>query len=61
MNDQYANGEGGSVKKGGMTAITGNHSQFSNLKAKPIKASATRGVTKARGMAKRSMSFSYKK
>jgi hypothetical protein len=49
------------MKKGGMTAITGSSSQFGNLKAKPIKASASRGVTKQRGMAKRSMSFSYKK
>lgn len=49
------------MKKGGMTSITGTHSQFKNLKAKPIKASASRGLTKQRGMAKRSMSFSYKK
>lgn len=50
------------MKKGGMTALAPGVSQFGNLKAKPIKSTTTnRGVTRQKGIAKRSMSFSYKK
>lgn len=50
------------MKKGGMTALTGSSSQFGSLKAKPIKSTTSnRGITRQKGMPKRSISFSYKK
>lgn len=50
------------MKKGGMTSLGGSTSQFGNLKAKPIKSTTSnRGLTRQKGVAKRSMSFSYKK
>lgn len=50
------------MKKDGMTSLTSGVSQFGSLKAKPIKSTTTnRGITRQKGIAKRSMSFSYKK
>lgn len=63
MNDQYANGKGDDMNKGGMTTLTGSTGlgSFGKLKAKPIKSTAGRGFTRRKAVPKRSMGFSYKK
>lgn len=63
MNDKYANGEGDSMDKGGMTSLTGatGSGSFGKLKAKPIKSTGSRSFTRRKAVPKRSMGFSYKK
>lgn len=63
MNDQYANGKGETMDKGGMTSLTGQtgSGSFGKLKAKPIKSTSGRGLTRRKAVPKRSMGFSYKK
>lgn len=54
------------MKKGGMTTLAGltgstGSGTFGNLKAKPIKSSVGRGMTRRKAIPKRSIGFSYKK
>jgi hypothetical protein len=65
MNDQYANGEGDTMQKNGVSAdIQGPSSKDSlgvKMNLKPIKTPGSRGITRKRGLPKRSMGMNYKK
>ncbi len=49
------------MRKGGMSMIGKMDSGMDNLKAKQIKSTSNRGITRRKAVPKRSMGFSYKK